>query len=231
MSGGGPGLQAVLFDLDDTLLDHRGAAADALRSWAVHAGLAMPYEELVTTWQVLERQYYDMYQRGQLTRTEQRRARVRALLSPDELTDRAADALFEAYWGFYRDAWRPFPDAEHAVRRAREAGLRVGILTNGDARDQRRKVAATALADFALPLFASSELPGAKPDPRAFEFSCRALGVSTAQCLMVGDSLVNDIEGARAAGLSAVLLDRYGPERPAPDGYAIVRGLGELRFG
>jgi putative hydrolase of the HAD superfamily len=221
----------VLFDLDDTLLDHRGAAKEALRDWARHAGLGVAADDLATTWQLLERRYYDMYQRGELTKTEQRRARVRELLGPEELTDQAADSMFEAYWNLYRRAWRVFPDAEGAVRRALDAGLRVGVLTNGDAGDQRRKVEATALAAFALPVFASSELPGAKPDRRAFEFACTALGVAPGRCLMVGDSLVNDIEGALGAGLPAVLLDRYGPVRPAPDGYGIVNSLAELRFG
>jgi putative hydrolase of the HAD superfamily len=223
-------IDAVLFDLDDTLLDHRGAAKDALRAWAVHAGLGMAADELATAWQILERRYYDKYQRGELTKTEQRRVRVRELLSPARLTDAEADAMFAAYWRFYRSSWRPFPDAESAVRRALDSGLRVGLLTNGDARDQQRKVDATVLAGFDLPMFASSELPGAKPDRRAFEFACSALAVTPGQCLMVGDSLVNDIEGALGAGLSAIMLDRYGPSRPAPDGFAIIRSLDELRF-
>lgn len=223
-------LEAVLFDLDDTLLDHRGAAKDALRAWAVHAGLAIAADELATTWQVLERRYYDMYQRGELTKIEQRRARVREVLRPTRLTDDEADAMFAAYWNLYRASWRPFPDAQDAVGRAQGAGLRVGLLTNGDARDQQRKVDATMPALFALPMFASSELPGAKPDRRAFEFACAALAVAPGRCLMVGDSLVNDIEGARNAGLPAILLDRYGPPRPAPEGYGLVRSLDEIVF-
>lgn len=223
--------EAVLFDLDDTLLDHRGAAKDALSAWAVHAGLAMAADELATTWQLLERRYYDLYQRGELTKTEQRRARVRELLAPAVLTDREADGLFEAYWHLYRAAWRPFADAEGAIRRALDSGMRVGLLTNGDARDQARKVEATVLSGFALPMFASSELPAAKPDRRAFEFACSALSVAPTRCLMVGDSLINDIEGALDAGLPAVLLDRYGPRRKAPRGYGLIRSLAELRFG
>lgn len=221
---------AVLFDLDDTLLDHRGAARDALGDWAAHAGVAIAADELTATWQLLERRYYDMYQRGELTKSEQRRARVREILRPVELLDDEADGLFVAYWELYRAAWRVFPDAADAVRRALAAGVRVGLLTNGDAGDQRRKVEATALAGFELPLFASSELPAAKPDPQAFEFACAALGTAPDRCLMVGDSLANDIEGALGAGLSAVLLDRYGPSRPASEGFGVIRSLDDLRF-
>ncbi|MDZ7886135.1 MAG: HAD family hydrolase [Mycobacterium sp.] len=221
---------AVLFDLDDTLLDHRGAAKDALRGWAVHAGLSIDADELVATWQLLERRYYDRYQSGELTKIEQRRARVREILRPRMITDDEADGLFVAYWELYRSAWRPFPDAAGAVRRALGSGLRVGVLTNGDASDQRRKIEATVLGEFELPMFASSELPAAKPDRRAFEFACTAMTVTPELCLMVGDSLRNDIHGAVDAGLPAVLLDRYGPAEPASEGFGVVRSLDELRF-
>lgn len=221
---------AVVFDLDDTLLDHRGAARNALRAWAVHAGLSLAADELAMRWQLLERKYYDMYQRGELSKVDQRRARVREMLGPVALTDQEADAMFAAYWDLYRASWRAFPDAADALRRALDAGLRVALLTNGDARDQQRKVDATVVSTFAVPMFASSELPAAKPDPRAFEFVCGALSVAPQCCLMVGDSLVNDIEGARSAGLPAVLLDRYGPDRPAPAGHGLIRSLDELIF-
>lgn len=220
----------VLFDLDDTLLDHRGAAQDALVGWAAHAGVSIAADDLVALWQVLERRYYDMYQRGELTKTEQRRERVRAVLAPATVTDDEADGLFVAYWEFYRSAWRTFPDAADAVRRALACGLQVGLLTNGDVRDQRRKVEATELIEFGLPLFASSELPAAKPDPRAFEFACTAMAVTPDRCLMVGDSLVNDIHGALGAGLPAVLLDRSGAAGAAPEEFGLVRSLDDVRF-
>lgn len=221
---------AVLFDLDDTLLDHRGAARDALGGWAVHAGVSIAADDLVAHWQLVERRYYDMYQRGELTKAEQRRARVREVLRPVSLTDDQADGLFIAYWELYCSAWRAFPDAADAVRRALDSGLRVGVLTNGDAADQRRKVEATVLAEFDLPLFASSELPAAKPDPQAFEFACAAMSITPDRCLMVGDSLVNDIQGALGAGLRAVLLDRYGAVVQVPGDFGIIRALDELRY-
>jgi len=225
------GIRGVLFDLDDTLMDHRGAAEDALRTWAGHVGLRISHEELVITWEVLERRYYELYQRGALTRTEQRRARIRELMSAPDLDNRDADAMFETYWDLYRSAWRTFPDAEDAVDRALSAGLRVGVLTNGDHRDQRSKIEATALAGFDLPVFASSRLPAAKPDPRAFQSACAALEVDPSECLMVGDSLVNDVGGAVNAGLSAALVDRAGAHRGEPGAYRVISSLTDLHFG
>ncbi|GAA1143110.1 hypothetical protein GCM10009606_23250 [Nocardioides aquiterrae] len=153
---------------------------------------------------------------------------MREFLAPQVFSDSEADDAFAEYWAAYVEAWRPFPDAVPALRRALGQGLAVGILTNGDAADQRRKVRATGLGELGIPVFASSELPAAKPDPRAFAAACAALGAAPGECLMIGDSLENDIAGAQNAAMPAILLDRYGRHR----GVSVQRvtSLDELRF-
>lgn len=78
---------------------------------------------------------------------------------------------------------------------------------------QRSKVRATGLADLCGTVFASAELPAAKPDPRAYAAACAGLGVDPAQALMVGDNYDLDVVAARASGLDALHLDRAGLHR------------------
>jgi putative hydrolase of the HAD superfamily len=59
--------------------------------------------------------------------------------------------------------------------RVRASGLRVGVLTNGDLEQQTAKVTRTGRAGHCGPVFASSALPAAKPDRRAFAEACRRL--------------------------------------------------------
>jgi len=219
----------VLFDLDDTLIDHRGASRDALRRWASGRGLEWSHPDLEARWIHLEKTHYSRYQLGLLTKQQQRRERVRAMLAPVDLTDHEADQAFAEYWQAYCDGWRPFTDAIPAIQRALAAGLIVGVLTNGDHSDQSKKLQGTGLDRLWLPLFASSELPAAKPDPRAFDAACAAMGVEPARCVMVGDSVENDIEGARHAGMPAILVDRHG--RHPSVRVRSVSSLDELRFG
>ena len=74
---------------------------------------------------------------------------------------------------------------------------------------------------------ASSAVVGhAKPAPAVFEAALEIAGVAPDEALHVGDSLDNDIEGARAAGIRAVLVDRSGGPRPA--GVETVRSLEEV---
>ena len=225
--------EAILFDLDDTLVDHRGAADQGVRAWLGGLGLAQTpaeLEELVERWFGLEARHYERYQRREITHLQQRRERIREFLPGWDLAaDELADDVFAGYLGCYQAAWRAFGDAAAALERALTDGLRVGILTNGDATIQTEKLRRTRLLRGDVPVFASSELPAAKPDPRSYTAACEALGVAPARTLMVGDSLRNDVLGARDAGLAGVLLDRQGRSRVAA-GIIRVPDLTTLRW-
>ena len=180
---------------------------------------------LEARWVQLESTFYQRYQAGELTRQAQRRRRVHAFLPGLPAGEEAADAAFEDYWSEYEASWRAFDDAREALVEARARGLVVGILTNGHAEDQERKMHRTHLADLGVPLIASSQLPAAKPDARAFLAACDVLEVAPERCLMVGDSVENDVEGARGASLHAVLLDRGATSEPSEGRISSLREL------
>ena len=226
-------IRAVLFDLDDTLFDHRGAAERGLRAWLTGLGLDDALEDHAERWFALEAHHHERYQRGEITHTGQRRARVRAFLPGWDLADDAiADETFAGYLACYRAAWSAFADAAAALETALAAELPVGILTNGDQAIQEEKVRRTGLAPFGVPVFASSSLPAAKPEPAAFAAACEQLGVEPASCVMVGDSLVHDVGGAARAGLASVLVDRYGRYDRRADAVGVrrIRTLAELAW-
>ncbi|WP_436699006.1 HAD family hydrolase [Nocardioides sp. BYT-33-1] len=209
--------QALLLDLDDTLVDHRGASERGLRTWLAGLGLAETPAQLEThveRWFVLEARHYERAQRGELTYVEHRRARIRDFLPGWDLADdELADDVYAGFLGCYRAAWRAFDDAAAAIERFRGSGLPVGILTNGELAVQTEKLRRTGLLRADVPVFASSALPAAKPDPRSYLSACASLGAAPATTLMVGDSLHHDVVGAQRAGLQARLLDRYGRYR------------------
>ncbi|MBM7518167.1 HAD family hydrolase [Nocardioides nitrophenolicus] len=227
-------LQALLLDLDDTLVDHRGASERGLRAWLAGLGLAQTPAELeahVERWFVLEARHYERAQRGEVSYVEHRRARIRDFLPGWDLADDAlADDVYAGFLGCYRAAWRAFDDAAAAIARARAAGLAVGVLTNGQLPVQTEKLRRTGLLRPDVPVFASSALPAAKPDPRSYLTACAALGADPGATLMVGDSLRHDVVGAQRAGLQARLLDRHGryDARRAGVRVTAVRGLAEV---
>jgi HAD superfamily hydrolase (TIGR01662 family) len=68
-----------------------------------------------------------------------------------------------------------------------------------------------------------------KPHPSIFEAALRAVGTEPAEAVMVGDSLVHDIEGARRLGMRAILVARAGgPVAGCPADVPVIRSLHEL---
>ncbi|MFE7227393.1 HAD family hydrolase [Nocardioides sp. NPDC057577] len=207
-------LRAIVFDLDDTLVDQAGAARAAVVGWAAEHGISGDVE---ARWDVVSEQHYQRYQRREISFQEQRRARTREFLGAD-VSDAEADALFASYLTRYEAQWVAFHDAAPTLSRVREAGLRTVVLTNGDDAHQRLKLDLTGLAAEVDLLVSTSTLPASKPDRRAYLLTCERAGIAPVEALMVGNSLAHDALGPIEAGLDAVLLDRHDahPDAPVP---------------
>lgn len=121
-------------------------------------------------------------------------------------------------------AFRTFPDVLPALRELRDRSLRLVVVSNWDCSlpEWLDRAGIGELIDGA----ASSAVVGeAKPAPAVFEAGLRLAGCDAAEALFVGDSVENDVLGARAAGLRAVLVQRDGDP---PPGVETVRSLAEL---
>ncbi|MER6174415.1 HAD family hydrolase [Streptosporangium sp. NPDC001681] len=101
------------------------------------------------------------------------------------------------------------PEVMNGLSRLRTSGWKVGIITNGTADNRLGKIQRTGLAE-AVDAYALSGLEGIrKPDTGLFEIAAQRCGMALADGgWMVGDHLVADIGGGRAAGLRTVWGDR-----------------------
>ncbi|GGF00369.1 HAD family hydrolase [Mycetocola zhadangensis] len=205
----------VLFDLDDTLLDHRGAVSRGiLRHVDVSPGhLAVDDRAAaVTLWHALEEQHYHRYLSGELTFAAQRRARALDFAAAHGVTlaDTDADTWFDTYFERYRESWQLFSDALPCLKRLADTGTRVGVITNGEPDYQQVKLDHTGLGDRFEHVIASGGVGFAKPDPRIFLEACRRFNVEPSEAAYVGDRLQTDAIGAARAGLTGVWLNRFG---------------------
>ncbi len=116
-------------------------------------------------------------------------------------------------------------DAAPALRAARERGERVIVVSNWDA-SLPAALAATGLASLVDAVLTSAEVGAAKPDAAIFERALAVAGVAPAAALHVGDSLAEDVEGARRAQIAVVWCNRRG--EPVPDGVRAISSLAEL---
>jgi putative hydrolase of the HAD superfamily len=106
-------------------------------------------------------------------------------------------------------SFRAFPDAAPALRELRERGLRLVVASNWDC-SLREVLESAGLLELVDDAVSSAEAGAAKPDPAVFRAALTAAGCEPEEAVHVGDSEENDVAGARAAGVRAVLLDRDG---------------------
>jgi len=118
----------------------------------------------------------------------------------------------------------PYPDVVPALRELRERGLTLVVASNWDCSlpEWLRPAGILELVDGVV---TSAEVGAAKPSPRVFQRALAVAGVDPARALHVGDKLDNDIEGAAAAGVRGVLLQRDGSQ---PPGIEAISSLSEL---
>ena len=225
-------IEGVLFDIDDTLVDFTGAAHRAL-SDAVRRHLGeVPETDVIAAWTQVAEPGYARFTSGELgfaeMLTERTKAFVVALAHPDATTDIHV-AIENDRTGRIFDHYRLFDDVRPELRRLRAAGLRVGAVSNSDGAYQRRKLATVGLADeFDAAVF-SGDLGVAKPDPAIFLAGTAALGTEPDRTVYVGDRWDLDAQGALAAGLLPVWLDRRSVGAPAAEPrIARIVGLTEL---
>ncbi|MDT0632825.1 HAD-IA family hydrolase [Rubrivirga sp. S365] len=220
----------VVFDLDDTLLDHRGAEraalADVHRMHAAHLG-HHGVGHVQDTYHAHNVPLWRDFGAGRITAADLKRLRSERVLHALEAHDLDPETFSRDYLARYAEHWR-WADGALDAYRAVATRFPVGVLTNGFSEQQRAKFArlpeVEALAAFAV---ISDEVGVRKPDPRLFEHVLGlARGVldrpalAPADVLYVGDSFHSDVEGGVGAGWRVAWL--RGDDARAPEGAAVV---------
>ena len=118
-----------------------------------------------------------------------------------------------------------YDDALPVLADLRARGLRLGLVSN-TSRDLGAFVRHFGLGVDAW--IASGSYGKVKPSPLIFAAALELVGVGAAEAVMVGDSLEDDVEGARAAGMRAVLVDRAGRHPEAEERIESLRELASL---
>lgn len=138
----------------------------------------------------------------------------------------ALDAVFDELFAYYAAAraWRVFAEVPGVLATLRARALRLAVVSNFDGR-LGPLLAALGIAPLVDAVVHSSRAGSAKPDPEIFHAALRRLGVRPDDALHVGDAPVEDVHGAHAAGMRAVLVRRHAATIPVPAGVAVLESL------
>ena len=223
-----PSIRAVFFDAVGTLFHPEPAAPLVYAEVGRRHGSRLDIDTIASRFRSAFRHEDEIDCRHGLRTDEAREGeRWRRIVATvlDDVAD--ADACFkELFEHFSRpENWRL--DAAAAVTLMNLARRRyvLGLASNYDRR-LRRVVAGTPGLEAIQHLVISSEVGWRKPAPEFFAALCRAVELPPEQIAFVGDDRENDYEGARQAGLQAILLDDS--PREADDGATRIRRLAKL---
>lgn len=220
-----PEVEAVLFDLDDTLCTFVQSSAELLAE-SFDAVAVEPFFTL-SEYQARYGDYVD-----ESDTVEALRASCFADLAAERGHDRDTGRALAGAYSELRDyTVEPLPGAGEVVEALSET-YALGLVTNGRPSIQNPKLDDFGFVDrFEAIVFAGHDAP-AKPSPEPFLRALDPLDVEPARTVHVGDSLESDVAGARAAGVRSVWVSedaaggRPDGADPAPD-YAVA-SLGEL---
>lgn len=201
-------MDALLLDLDGTLLDDRTAVRAAFAAFLCANRSGQRGSDALARWREIAAVHWARFERGEITFEDQRRFRVREFLGV-AMGDTEADAAFEPYRIAYENAWRPYAECERFFKLT--VHLPKVVVTNGDRAQQLLKIERCQLAEYLTAVITPADCGAWKPDHQIFLAAIERLGVPAARCMMIGDDAQRDIEPARKLGLLTYHVDRNDP--------------------
>ena len=183
-------VKAVIFDLWETLIDwDRESAARMLREVDEMVG-----NGFAERWDRSHRRYV---------------APIRTALAEAEVPEELIEDICSLRLGYHRRSLVPRPGAVETLRRLREDGYLVGLITVCSEDIEVLWPETDFAGLFDAEIF-SSRIGLSKPDPRIYLACCDALGVEPHEAVFVGDGANDELEGARRVGMDAILIHREG---------------------
>lgn len=205
----GTAIRAVFFDAVGTLLHPVPSAAEVYAQIGRQFGSRRTLAEIGPRFRAAFRQEEALdFQQGLRTSEAREELRWRRIVAAvlDDVID--PEACFQELFAHFARpaAWRCDPDAAVLIQAMAARGLDLGLASNYD---QRLHMVVAGFPQLALlrHVIVSAEIGWRKPASEFFAILAERAGCPLEQVLLVGDDRINDYDGARAAGLHALLLD------------------------
>jgi putative hydrolase of the HAD superfamily len=228
-------IRAVFFDAAGTLFHVKGSVAEVYLRYAEKYGVARTGELLEAVNEAFKRAFRDAPPPVFAVSDPIEIKRCERLWWFDivhsvfyrvgmfERFDDFFDEVFEAFAG--PEHWMLYPETLDVLKGLKESGLEVGIVSNFDTR-LFGILRGLGIADLIATVTIPSLAHAAKPAARIFRVALEQHVLDPDEAIHVGNDLKEDLEGARAAGLTGVLLDRHREHVGLPD--PTIQRLDEL---
>ena len=196
-----------LFDLDQTILDFHATEKKALEIVARNNGLTYS-EDVYTSFKAFNKSLWLRLEKGEITKQQLFEMRFKELirlckgeslgLDPAALNDEFIDTM--AKNGIPMEGALEFID-----RIKREIkGARIYIVTNGVTKNALGRIRSTGLDKYLDDVFVSEAMGTVKPEKKYFDLCLEKIAEPKETCIVIGDSLTSDMQGAKNAGMTSV---------------------------
>jgi putative hydrolase of the HAD superfamily len=206
--------KAVIFDLDDTLIDFRKRKKilieESIKAM-VEAGLKEDVNELITEFNKF---YWD-------TGIEDQRIFEKFLTQKYHDVDyRILAHAIIAYRRTNRPLLKPYPHVMEVLSALKERGIKLALLSDAPKLNAYKRLVEVGMDNMFDVIVTADDVNAIKPSPLGFKAIMKKLGVDASECLMVGDSPTRDVAGAKAVGMK-MCLAKYGNNGEAETEYSI----------
>ncbi|MGB9589973.1 MAG: HAD family hydrolase [candidate division WOR-3 bacterium] len=202
---------AVVFDLDNTLLDFnrmKEAAVSSAAEAMIDAGLGGTREEIM-------RGIYEVYERKGIEAQDVLNCYLDEKLGRVEYKILAAGVV--AYRRAKAGSMNLFPGARYTIIELLRRGIRLGILSDAPALQAWTRLAELGLHHYFGAVVTLDDTGKRKPDPEPFRLILDRLRAQPHEAIMVGDWVERDMEGARRVGMRTAFA-KYGSNQEPPYG-------------
>lgn len=203
-------LKMIFFDIDGTLLDHKGAEQEGIKKFYFSNDFnkICNIEKFREIWVKYSDKNFEKFLNKEYTFEQQRAMRIIDVYNEfnKEISYNEALTEFSNYLNAYEASWRAYEDVIPCLNILNE--YKLGIISNGDYEQQCKKLRKMNIDKYFCDIVVAGDVGYAKPNNRIFEIACQRNNVSIENAFYVGDSIKTDIIPANEIGMKGILIDR-----------------------
>lgn len=194
-------IKVILWDVDGTLLDFLKAEYEAIKTCFRIFGLGECTDEMVARYSEINKKYWEMLERKELTKPEVLVGRFREFFAKEKIRTDCAEDFNKEYQLRLGDTIC-FCDNSYELLKSLKGRVKQYAVTNGTKIAQNKKLNRSGLIDVFDGIFISEDIGIEKPDVGFFQSVFERIGqYEKDEVMIVGDSLTSDMQGGNNAGI------------------------------
>ena len=190
-------IKAVLFDLDETLLD---------RTESLKRFLLWQAQEIIQGSGAENKSFCRRFIELDANGSVDKQRVYTQLIDEFQIYGLSVSELSKCYEIDFSKFICPKPNSLEAVRALHKLGYKLALVSNGNSPFQERNFESLGISSLFSSVAVSNKVGYRKPQREIFEIACNALNLSPEEAIFVGDNPIADIQGAKEVGMYTIYL-------------------------